>query len=127
MLMATLRYLAHFPCPHCKILRSQIGDLGLVADMKRRENVREFPAEAVKSARKRIFEKGGRVNYQGIEDQLTDTGSWVPTEVSSTRIAPLIAADNWSSRTVTMCHWGYNHSSYSSLTSCTTMRLGCSR
>ena len=34
--MATMRYLADFPCPHCLVLKSQIGDLGLVADIKRR-------------------------------------------------------------------------------------------
>jgi len=86
-LVATIRYLADFPCPHCLVLKSQIGDMGLVADMKRRANEREYPAEAVKHARKRIFEKGGSVNYRGIEDQLIGTGSWVPTEVGYTRIA----------------------------------------
>lgn len=127
MLMATLRYLALFPCPHCMILRSQIGDMGLVADMKRRTNTRVFPAEAVKSARKRIFEKGGSVNYRGNDDQLTDTGSWVPTEVSSVHTARPTVADNGLPRTGTMCHWGYSRLSCSLLTSCTTTRLGCSR
>ena len=88
-----MRYLADFPCPHCLVLKSQIGDLGLVADMKRRMNVREYPAEAVKKARKRIFEKGGSVNYRGVEDQLTDAGSWVPTEVGSSCIVPLSLPD----------------------------------
>ena len=66
----------------------------MIADMKRRVNKREYPAEAVKQARKRIFEKGGSINYRGIEDRLTDTGSWVPTEVGSTRIAPPSTPDS---------------------------------
>ena len=127
MLMATLRYLAHFPCPHCMILRSQIGDMGLVADMKRRTNAQVFPTEAVNSARKRIFEKGGSVNYRGNDDRLTNTGSWVPTEVSFARTAPLTVADNGLPRMDTMCHWGYSRSGCSSSTSCTTTRSGCSR
>lgn len=70
------------------MLKSQIGDLGLPGDMNCRENVRKYPAAAVKRARKRIFEEGGSVNYRGVEDQLTNTGSWVPTEVSSARAVP---------------------------------------
>ena len=48
--MASMRYLVDFPCPHCLMLKSQIGDVGLIADMKRRGNVWEYPAEAVKQA-----------------------------------------------------------------------------
>lgn len=70
------------------MLKSQIGDLGSADDMKRRANVRKYPAEAVKRARKRIFEEGGSVNYRGVEDQLTNAGSWVPTEVSFVCIIP---------------------------------------
>ena len=86
--MASIRYLALHPCTHCKILRSQIGDLGLVADMERRQDVREFPAKAVKSARKRIFDQGGSVNYRGLDDKLTDSGSWAPTEVGPFPLRP---------------------------------------
>ena len=102
--MASMHYLADFPCPHCLVLKSQIGDLGLIADMKRCGNVWEYPAEAVKQAQKRIFEKGGSINYRGIEDRLTDTGSWVPTEVSSAYITPLSTPDDGVSRTVTLFH-----------------------
>jgi len=86
--MAAIRFLADFPCPHCLVLKSQIGDLGSADDMERRTNVRKYPAAAVKRARKRIFEGGGSVNYRGNEDELTGSGSWVPTEVSSDRVGP---------------------------------------
>ncbi|KAF9778157.1 hypothetical protein BJ322DRAFT_1175294, partial [Thelephora terrestris] len=79
-LVATIRFLADFPCPHCLVLKSQIGNLSSVDDMECRARVRKYPATSVKRARKRIFEKGGSVNYRGVEDELTDTGSWVPTE-----------------------------------------------
>ena len=104
VLMATMRYLADFPCLHCLVLKSQIGDLGLVADMKRHKNVRVYPIEAVKRARKRIFEKGGSVNYRGVEDQLTDTGSWVPTEVSSICVPPPTTPDDKLNRMPTTYH-----------------------
>jgi len=42
-LVASIRYLADFPCPHCLVLKSQIGDLGLPGDMNCRENVRKYP------------------------------------------------------------------------------------
>ncbi|KAF9647355.1 hypothetical protein BDM02DRAFT_3098315, partial [Thelephora ganbajun] len=79
-LTATIRFLADFPCIHCLVLKSQIGDLGLPVDMGRHKNVRKYPAAAMKRAQKRIFKKGGRINYRGVEDELTKTGSWVPTE-----------------------------------------------
>jgi hypothetical protein len=87
-LVSTIRFLADFPCPHCLVLKSQVGDLGLPADTECRQNVRKYPAAAVKRARKRIFEMGGSVNYRGIEDELTKGGSWVPTEVGSTCVVP---------------------------------------
>lgn len=31
--VATIRFLADFPCPHWLVLKSQIGDLGLATDM----------------------------------------------------------------------------------------------
>lgn len=104
--MATIRFLADYPCPHCLVLKSQIGDLGSVEDMECRTRVRKYPAASVKRARRRIFEKGGSVNYRGIEDELTDTGSWVPTEVRSTHVIPLNAPDNESPRMATTYHWG---------------------
>ena len=88
-LAATIRFLADYPCPHCLVLKLNIGNLGLVDDMKCRANVRKYPAAAVKRARKRIFEKGGSVNYRGNDDELTSSGSWVPTEVNHTHITPL--------------------------------------
>lgn len=125
-LIASIRFLADFPCPHCLVLKSQIGDLGSADDMERRENVRKYPATAVKRARKRIFENGGSVNYRGVNDELTETGSWVPTEASSICTAPLSTPDDQPSRTATMCHWGYSRLNCSPLTSCTISRSGCS-
>lgn len=86
--MATIRFLAEFPCPHCLILKSQIGNLGLPDDMECRKDVRKYPAPSIKRARKRIFEKGGSVSYRGVDDELTGAGSWVPTEVSSAAAIP---------------------------------------
>lgn len=82
-LMATIRFLTDYPCPHCFVLKSQIVDLGLVEDMEHCADVQKFPAMVVKNAQKRIFEKGRSVNYKGIKDKLTDSGSWVPMEVGS--------------------------------------------
>ena len=92
--MASMRYLADFPRPHCLVLKLQIGDLGLIVDMKCHANKCEYPAEAMKQAQKRIFKKGGSINYWGIKDRLTDTSSWVPTEVGSTCIAPPSTPDS---------------------------------
>lgn len=104
--MATIRFLADYPCPHCLVLKSQIGDLGLVDDMECRTRVRKYPAASVKRARRRIFEKGSSVNYRGVEDELTDTGSWVPTEVSSANVVAPKTPDNRSPRMATTYHWG---------------------
>jgi hypothetical protein len=68
--------------------------------------VRKYPAASVKRARRRIFEKGSSVNYRGVEDELTDTGSWVPTEVSFANAVAPNTPDNGSSRMATTYHWG---------------------
>ncbi|KIJ97621.1 hypothetical protein K443DRAFT_133777 [Laccaria amethystina LaAM-08-1] len=61
VLLATIKSLGRCPCPRCHIKNDQIGDLGMVNDMKRRTNVCEDNSERqekVEKACQGIFKKG---------------------------------------------------------------------
>lgn len=84
VLIATVRDMGNFPCPRCKIAKTQLPGLGTVTDMKiRQEGIRVDTQRQTKvaAARKLIYEDGYVVNSKRVDDLLKDE-SLVPTTVS---------------------------------------------
>jgi hypothetical protein len=95
-LLACIKYLGKFPCPHCLIPNHQISELGTKNDKKRWEKLArvddEHRRDTVELARKRIYEKGTNVKSKSIKDLLGPKG-WTPTRVRS---SDLHETTNWS-------------------------------
>ncbi|KAF7317494.1 hypothetical protein MKEN_00835800 [Mycena kentingensis (nom. inval.)] len=88
ILLATIKFLAKYPCPRCLILKAQIPETGTVHDLARRAKIRvdqETWRGDVDRARVRIFEHNNAVEGDVVEGIL-GVHSWVPVKNAFTKI-----------------------------------------
>ncbi|PSR74642.1 hypothetical protein PHLCEN_2v9671, partial [Hermanssonia centrifuga] len=73
ILLACLRFLGRCPCATCYILKTQVPDMGMKYDQKRRDNIRRdttFIQSLLAKARKLIFEWGKPITSKSVESKL---------------------------------------------------------
>jgi len=82
VLLATIRDQGICPCPRCLIPKSNLDQLGLIADSKNHiDKARKYDTDRVDKARNAIYLQGKPIGGIDVE-QLLKASSAVPTSVS---------------------------------------------
>jgi hypothetical protein len=86
VLLCCIKYLGNLPCPRCLVHKSEIHEIGMKRDFKRRETKIRVDDDRrrmlVETARGMLYEKGIRPNAKSILNLLASR-SLTPTRVSS--------------------------------------------